>query len=92
MMEYSPERNRLGISFLASILIHLGFFLLLAILSTETIGPALPEAKKIMVELFERPLDETESAPEEMDRIAEKSHVVEKELVQVKSCKTNTSV
>jgi len=80
MMEYYPERKRLGISFLASILIHLSFFLLLAILSTETIKPALPEAKKIMVELFERPVDETDSAPEEMERIAEKSKTVEKQF------------
>lgn len=80
MIDYSPERNRLGISFLASILIHFSFFLLLALLSTETISPALPEAKKIMVELFEQPLEETDSAPEEMERVAEKSTVVDKEF------------
>jgi len=80
MMEYHPERKRLGISFLASVLIHLGFFFLLALLSKENIRPAMPEAKKIMVELFERPVDEAGEAPEEMVRIAEKSKVVEKEL------------
>lgn len=80
MMEYPPERNRLGISFLASVLIHLSFFLLLALFSKETIRPDLPEAKKIMVELFERPVDEAGEAPEKIERIAEKSKVVEKEL------------
>lgn len=79
-MEYHPERKRLGISFLASILIHLSFFLLLALFSRETIRPVMPEAKKIMVELFEQPLDETGEAPEELERVAEKSKVVEKEL------------
>ena len=80
MMEYHPESKRLGISFLASVLIHLSFFLLLAFLSKESIRPAMPEAKKIMVELFEQPVDETGEAPEEIERIAEESKVVEKEI------------
>lgn len=80
MMEYHPERKRLGISFLASVLIHISFFLLLALLSKESIRPVMPEAKKIMVELFEQPVDETGEAPEEIERIAEKSKVVEKEI------------
>ena len=80
MMEYHPERKRLGISFLASLVIHLSFFLLLALLSRESTMPAMPEAEKIMVELFDQPLDETGEAPEELERVAEKSRVVEKEL------------
>ncbi|MDT8318654.1 MAG: TonB family protein [bacterium] len=80
MMECHPERKRLGISFLASLLIHLGFFLFLALLSRESARPAIPEAKKIMVELFEQTIDEAGEKPEEMERVAEKSKVVEKEL------------
>ena len=80
MMEHHPERKRLGISFLASILIHLSFLLLLALLSKETIRPDMAEPEKIMVELFEQPVDDAGKAPEDMERVANKSKVVEKEM------------
>ena len=79
-MEFTPEGNRLGIGFLASVLIHISFFLLLAVLSTESLRPAIPEAKKIMVELFDRPVEDAGVAPEEMTRVADKSKTVEKEF------------
>ena len=54
-MRIYHENNRLGFSLAASIFIHVAFLVLFAILASRGVKPLTPQAKKIMVELFEGP-------------------------------------
>jgi len=80
-MHFFDENNRLGITFVISILIHLTFLALLGLFTDTSFMPEIPEVRKIMVELFELPQEGTDEEPEEMKRFAEKSRKVKRETL-----------
>lgn len=84
-MEFIVERNRLGMSFIVSILIHLTFLALFAIFADLGVISLPPQAKKFIVELFEQPRKEPAGGvPEELKRAAPRNVKVKKETAPKK--------
>jgi TonB family protein len=81
-MEMHAERNRLGMTFAFSVVIHFVLLVLIALFAGIGAKPLLPETNQFAVELLELPQKvSTREAPEETKRIAETSRKVEKETI-----------
>ncbi len=81
-MEMHAERNRLGMTFAFSVLIHFVLLVLIALFAEIGTKPLLPETNRFAVELLELPQKvSTRDAPEETKRVSETSRKVEKETI-----------
>ena len=81
-MEMHAERNRLGMTFAFSVLIHFVLLVLIALFAGIGATPLLPETNRFAVELLELPQKvSTREAPEETKRLSETSRKVEKETI-----------
>lgn len=84
VMHTMDNRNKLGITFGISIIIHLTFLLFFALISDVGLRPVIPKVKRLLVELVEQPGEATEESPKDIKRVASKTRKVKKETAPKK--------
>ena len=81
-MELVAEKNRLGMTFVISVVIHIALLALIALFAGQSAKPLLPKAKRFVVEFLELPQKtSTKERPKETKRVSKDSRKVAKETI-----------